>query len=410
MSGTWALETRAIHNQSKLETAYGATSVPIYLSAGFEETRAEDLEALFAGKRPGHIYSRISNPTVMAFEQRLNALEDGLGAIVVSSGLAAITGVAMTLCESGDEFVTSKSLFGGTMDLFEETLSKFGIRAVYVDATDGKAVADAVTDKTRFIFVESLGNPGLDIPDFDSISKTANSRKIPFVVDNTLTTPFLFQPKDFGAHLVVHSTTKYICGNGSAVGGALIDLGTFDWKQTHSVEVKEASKKFGQFAFLARARRHILHNAGSCLSPVNAFIAQNGLETLGLRIKQHCQNALELAHRLSAHSAVKSVDYPGLSQHPYHAVASKVFNGGFGAILTVTLDSKETCFRVINQLKLVKNIANLGDTKTLVIHPASTIFQDRSGVAPGLIRVSVGIENIDDIWADFKQALEESST
>ncbi len=416
MSNNWDFATKSIHSGFNQDETTGATSLPIYESAAFAFASAEDLEAAFVGRKFGHIYSRITNPTVTALEKRLNALENGIGAIATASGMAAIATVVNTLTKAGDEIVSSQSLFGGTYSLFNDVLKNLGVSAVYVENTDPEAYRRAINGKTRLLYLETIGNPKLDIPNIQAIADIAKSHGLPLVVDGTLTTPYLFAAKRFGVAVVIHSTSKYISGSGHTIGGVLVDLGNFDWQNCLSPEVKAYARQAGEYAFIARARKQILQNTGSCLSPFNAYLQNLGLETLGLRMNQHCQNALQLAQFLQRHPLVRAVNYPGLPEHPQHRLAQEQFNGKFGAIVTVRLGTKERSYQLVNRLKLVKRMTNLGDAKTLIIHPASTIFctntaaeQEAAGVYPDLLRISVGIENLTDLINDFAQALAEES-
>lgn len=405
-------ETRAIHGGFNQDPNTGATTLPIYLSAGFAKKTAEELADTFEGKQFGHIYSRISNPTTAEYERRLAHIENALGALATSTGLAAISGLIMAICESGDEIITSHCLFGGTIDLFEETLEKFGLKFIYVDPTNADEIASKVTDKTALIFLEAITNPKLDIPDFAKVSEIAKKANLPFVLDNTLA-PLIIDAKALGIDILVGSSTKYIASGTGALGGYIIDTGNHNWKNAKSKEIAETANQVGNFALLARARRHALHNIGSTPSPFNAYLANFGLETLVLRVKKHNENAIKLAKHLNDHPKVTLVNHPSLDAHPDHSTAKQYFKNGYGGLMTFSLKTKEDAFKVIDALKLAKNMANLGDTKTLVIHPESTIFatqkqhkRESAGVTPEMIRLSVGIEHIDDIIADFDQALE----
>ena len=409
---TTGFSTRALHagNISSKET--GATALPIYTAAAFGYDTAAGLADVFDGRAYGHVYSRISNPTVAAFEQRVNSLERGRGAVAVSSGMAAIATVIFALTAQGDEIVAAKSLFGGTLLFFNDLISKYGVKVVYVDTTDTESYKKAINDKTRLIFIETIANPKLDVPDISAIAAVAAGNNIPLVVDSTITTPYLFDAKKSGAAVVVHSATKYMTGNGTAIGGILVDTGVYNWRLSKNPSLAKYTAKFGEFAFLAAARKQVLQNAGSCLSPFNAFLHCLALETLSLRMEKHCANAEAVAAYLSAHPGVKSVNYPGLENSPHRELAAKQFKGRFGALLTISLGTKEKSFDFINRVKIAKNAANIGDAKTLVIHPASTIFHDctkeetlAAGVTEDMVRVSVGIEDVVDIIADFEQAL-----
>lgn len=404
--------TRALHAGDKSSRETGATAVPVYGTAAFAYDSAQDLSDVFDGRRYGHVYSRISNPTVAAFEQRVNALEAGRGALAASSGMAAIATVIFALAGQGDEIIAAKSLFGGTLLFFNEMISKLGIRIHYVDTSDYSAYRKAVTGKTRLIFAETIANPKLDVPDIKAIAAVAAEHNIPLVVDSTVTTPYLFEAKKYGASVAVHSATKYMTGNGTALGGVLVDTGAYNWKNSENPLLKAFTPKFGEFAFLAAARKRVLQNAGQCLSPFNAFLHCLGIETLSLRMEKHCANAAAVAAHFAGHRSIKHVNYPGLDGNPGKKTAQAQFNSRYGGMLTFTLESREKCFDFLGKVRVARNLANIGDAKTLVIHPASTIFHDcgkdemaAAGVTDELIRVSVGIEDLEDIIADFEEAL-----
>ncbi len=409
----WGFETKAIHAGRELAREWGATNVPLHQSAAFAQPGAEELEEVFAGRRPGYLYSRIANPTVGVFEQRMTALEGGVGALAAASGMAAIATIGFALTRNGDRIVAGSSLFAGTIALFDRVFGRYGVETVTVDPSDTRAVRAAINDRARFVFVETIGNPRLDVPDIKALAAVAAEKQVPLVVDGTLATPCLFAAREHGAAIVVHSSTKYITGNGSAVGGVFVDLGTFDWSGHPDPDLREASSRFGsQVAFLAVARRHVQQNTGSSQSPMNAWLHAAGLETLALRMERHCSNALALARALSGHAGVEAVGYPGLETSPWHAIARHQFGGRYGGLLTLRLGSRERCFKACRALRLARNAANLGDARTLVIHPASTIYRDTdekarlaAGVTDDLLRVSVGIETTADILADFDQAL-----
>ncbi|HBF38246.1 MAG TPA: acetyl-L-homoserine sulfhydrolase [Firmicutes bacterium] len=414
MSNPWDFETRSIHSGFDQDEKNGATAVPIYETASFAYNTAEELADAFQNRKFGYLYSRITNPTVSVLEQRITALENGRGAIATASGMAAIATVLYALVKPGDEIVSSRSLFGGTLQLFKEIFISFGVNVIYVDPTDSNAFENAVTSRTRLFFVETIGNPKLDAANFTEIAVIAQRNNIPLVVDSSLTTPYLFEAKGYGANVVIHSTSKYISGSGHTIGGVLVDLGNYDWFNARSESIRESAQKAGDFGFLARCRRQVLQNTGGCLSPFNAYLQCLGLETLALRMEKHCSNALALARFLAEHPRVQSVCYPGLETHANFEVAKNQFGAKFGGLLTIRLGSLERCFEWIRRLKIAKNLANLGDAKTVVIHPASTIYctcseeeQIAAGVYPDLIRVSVGIESIHDIIDDFDQALAE---
>lgn len=404
-------ETKAIQSGFNQDSKTGATAVPIFQTASFAYPSSQDLADVFDGRKFGHLYSRISNPTVFAFESRVNDLEGGLAAVAVASGMAAIASVAYALTQQGDEIIASTSLFGGTLHFFED-LEKFGIKTRYVDMLNLEALESAITDKTKFVFFETIGNPKMDVPQVRAIVEIAQKANVPVVVDSTLTSPYLFQAKQYGVAIAVHSATKYIGIGGTTLGGVLVDLGTFKWKESRSEDIRDLSKKAGPFGFIAKVRQHVVTNSGNILAPFNAFMLNLGLETLSIRLEKQCANALALATFLQQQSQVLAVGYPGLASHPQHEIAKVQFNGKFGALLTFNLDSKASCFSFMDRLKWVKNMTSLGDSKTMVIHPESTIFHSCSpsqmaaaGVSDTLIRVSVGLEHSEDIQEDFKQAL-----
>ncbi len=394
-------ETKAIHGGAGPD-ATGATRTPIYQTAAFTHATAEDLEDTFKGRKFGYFYSRVANPTVADLEARLNQLEDGRGAVAVATGMAANAAAIFALAKSGDNIVASKSLFGSTTQLLNGVVKNSGIEVRFVDATDILAYKAAIDTKTRLVFLETIGNPSMEVPDMTALSAVTRAAGVPLVVDSTFTTPYLFQAKAFGVDVVIHSTTKYLCGGGTALGGVVIDTGTFHWKL-------DLTEKFGDMAFLATLRK-LRTTMGFSQSPQNAFYSELGLETLALRMERHCANALNLSKFLKTKAS--SVSYPGLPDHPNHDVAARQFNDHFGGMLTFRVGSKEAAFKVINRLKIAKNQANLGDAKTLVLHPRSTIYRDftqkeaeESGVFDDLIRVSVGLEHIEDLKADFGGAL-----
>lgn len=408
------IETKAIHAGNFKDEKFGATSIPIYESASFAYNTAEEIRDVFEGKKFGYVYSRIANPTVTAFELRMNALEEGIGAIATSSGMAAIATVVFTLTQMEDEIISSSCLFGGTYSFFREVMNRYGVKVNYVDINDIDSWGKLINTKTKMIFLESISNPKLEIPNLKLISEKAKEYNIPVIVDNTLATPYLWRSKYFGADIIIHSATKYITGNGTAIGGILIDTGNYDWRKTTNKLIHDTIKKAGSFAFLAAARSKIYQNIGFSPSPFNAYLHLLGLETLHLRMEKHCSNTIKLAEFLKSHNKVINVNYPGLPENKFHNIGSKQFNNKFSGLLTFNLKSKEDCFKFINNLKLAKNLANIGDTRTLVIHPDSTIYlncseeeKQMAGVTDNMIRVSAGLENINDIIEDFNQSLEK---
>jgi O-acetylhomoserine (thiol)-lyase len=408
-------DTLAIHGGFKCDERSGATAVPIYQTVSYAYRTAQELADVFAGKAPGYIYTRIANPTTTALELRLSDLEEGIGCIATSSGMAAIASVVMGLVRSGDEIIAAGGIFGGTVSFFENTLGRFGVQTKLVDAGDTEQFAKAVNDKTKLIFVETIGNPRMDVPDIPAISEVAKSINVPLVVDSTVTTPVLVRPREFGADIVIHSTSKFINGHGTAIGGALVDTGNYDWASGRFQDIADLSKKTGQLAFLAHQRSLIYRDLGGCPAPMNSFLMLQGLETLPGRMAKHCENAEKLAQYLQKHPKVRWLNYPGLPDSKFHSRVLTLFNGCGGGLLTFSLGDKQKAFSFIDSLKLAKNLANLGDAKTLVLHPSSTIFheftveqQRAMGVGEDMIRVSAGIEDFEDIRQDFGQAIEKA--
>ncbi|OGC04710.1 acetyl-L-homoserine sulfhydrolase [candidate division WOR-1 bacterium RIFOXYA12_FULL_43_27] len=397
------IDTLLVHAENKPEQNRRSTTMPIYQTTAFKYNSSEEISEVFNGEAAGNIYTRISNPTLEILEKKLAVLEDGLGAIVAASGMAAITCAVLTLAKNGDHVVAGNSIFGGTYSFFDKTIREFGIDTAFVDPADAGQFESAIKDNTKAFFIETIGNPKIDVPDIAAIAKIAKKNNVPLIVDSTVTTPYLVRPKDFGANIVIHSTSKFINGHGNSLGGVIIDCGNFDWKD----------EKYGALSFLIKTRKAVFRDFGACLSPNAAFLTDIGLETLSLRMERHCSNALALAKFLEKHPKVKAVSFPGLADNRFHNPAKKQFNGKFGSLLTFRLKDRRQCFKAIDSLRLAYNLANIGDAKTLVIHPASTLcveFNDKErenmGVSDDLIRVSVGIEYPDDIIDDFSQALE----
>ncbi|ADY54878.1 Cysteine synthase [Syntrophobotulus glycolicus DSM 8271] len=404
--------TALLHGNYSSDEKTGATGIPIYQSTAFRHNTAEELENIFKGNAPGFVYSRINNPTVDSFERRIAFLEGGIAAVACASGMAAISLAVMNIVQSGEELVSGSGIFGGTYSLFDD-LRAFGITPRYVKDNSIESYAREINEKTRLIFVETIGNPKLDVQDLRSLAELAHAKGIPLVVDNTVTTPYLVKPVKLGADIVVHSTSKYINGGGNSIGGVIIDSGKFKWDFDKYPALKDF-KKFGGFAYLAKLRNGLFRNLGSCIAPFNAYLNSIGLETLGLRMERLCDNALKLAESLNENKHVLAVNYPGLKNHEDHELAKEQFNNRFGAILTIRVGSKERAFKVINHLRYASNLANIGDVRTLVIHPASTIYlnnsmeeRERAGVYDDLIRISVGLEDIEDLEEDFQRAVEE---
>lgn len=403
--------TELIHGGFEAEKSAGATLTPIYQVNAFAQESAEQLEKVFNNKAPGFAYTRISNPTVSSFENRINTLEKGIGAISCSSGMAAVTMSLLNILKAGDEVIASAGLFGGTIDLFGD-LEPFGIKTRFVDHVTVEEIEPLISENTKAVFAELIGNPGLEIVDLRSVSELVHSRGIPLIIDSTTATPYLINPADFGADIIVHSTSKYINGGGNSISGIIVDSGKFKWDYEKFPGLAEY-KRFGKFAYLAKLRNGIWRNVGGCLAPMNAFMNSVGMETLGLRMERCCSNALQLAEFFKGYSDI-DVNYPALKDNPYYDLCQSQLKGKGGAILTIRAGSKERAFKLINGLKLATNATNIGDVRTLVIHPASTIYTHSSeeqktnaGVFEDSIRISVGIEDIEDLIEDFRQSIEK---
>ena len=424
---TYGLETRAVHAGQVPDTTTGARAVPIYQTTSFVFDDADEAADLFALKKFGNIYTRLMNPTTDVWEKRVASLEEGTGALGTSSGMAAVFLTVHTLAGSGDHIVSSASLYGGTETCFRYTLPRMGIETTFIRKPDPGNIEAAIRDNTKAVFVETIGNPRGDVPDFESIAERTRMMGVPLVVDNTFA-PVICRPVRHGADIVIHSCTKWIGGHGTSIGGVIVDSGNFDWSRGRFPDFTEPDESYhgirywdsfknipgmGNIAFILKARVQGMRNLGMCPSPFNAFLFLQGLETLPLRMKAHCDNALELARFLKGHSAVEWVSYAGLPGHPTHDFARKYLKNGFGSVLGFGIrGGVEAGKKFINSVELASHLANVGDTKTLVLHPASTSHQQMSaealaaaGVTPEFIRVSVGIESIDDIIGDFEQAL-----
>jgi O-acetylhomoserine (thiol)-lyase len=399
--------TKAIHGSVRPEP-HGTLRPPLYDNVAFEFADSREIQLAFEGRKPAHAYSRISNPTVDEFEQRIRLLSDALGVIAVSSGMAAISNVLLALGGTGTNIVATRSVFGNTYSLFEHTFKPWGLNTTYVDMSDNAAIAAAINEQTRAVFIEIITNPQLQVVDIAEIAHLAHERNVPLVLDGTLTTPYLFRSKDYGVDIEVISSTKYISGGATSVGGLILDNGIFDWKK--NPKLGALAKKFGPGALMTMLRREVYRNVGACLSPHNAFLQTLGLETLSLRVDKSCANARALAEWLQKHPKVVAVNYPGLDSSPSYSLAQRQFPRGVGGILTFELENRDQCFAFQNALKLVRRATNVNDNKTLTLHPASTIFCEYSsdekaamGVSDSMLRISVGIEDIEDIIEDFER-------
>jgi len=424
---TQKFATQALHAGHNVSENGGTRAVPIYQSTAYVFNSSDHAANLFALAEPGNIYTRINNPTNDILEQRLAALEGGIAAVVTASGTAAIATSLLTLLKAGDHIVASSSLYGGTYNLLSVTLPRHGITTTFVDPSDPENFKTAAQENTRAFFIESLGNPKLDVLDIEAISKEAKAYKVPLIVDNTVATPYLLNPIAYGANIVIQSLTKYINGNGTALGGAIIDAGTFDWGSGKFPEFTEPSPGYhglvyndviGAASFIAKVRIEGLRDYGAALSPFNAFQILQGLETLEIRIQKHSQNALELAQWLQKQEDVEWVNYPGLESSPYKALADKYLPNGQSGIVTFGVKGGfEAAKTIADTTNLFSLLANIGDTKSLIIHPASTTHQqlddaaqETTGVTKDLIRLSVGLENVEDLKADLTEAFKAVKT
>lgn len=421
----WHLDTFSIHGGQVVDDFSKARAVPIYQTSSYVFDNTEHARKLFALEEDGNIYTRIMNPTQNVFEERIAALEGGVGALATSSGQAAIHLALLNIVESGDEIVASSNLYGGTYNLLNITFKKLGIKVHFVDPSHPDNFKNAITDKTKAVYAETIGNPRIDVLDIEAVADIAHNHNIPLIVDNTFPTPYLLRPFEFGADIIVHSATKFIGGHGTSIGGVIVDSGKFNWdngKFPGLVEPDESyhgisyTKDVGEAAYITKARVQLLRDLGSAVSPFNVHEFLIGLETLHLRLERHSENALRVAQYLEQHPKVTWVNYPGLENNAYHQLAQKYLPDGQGAILTFGIDGTvDDIAKFVDGLNLFSHLANVGDSKSLIIHPASTTHlqlspedQKASGVVPELVRLSVGTENINDIIADLDNGFKES--
>lgn len=428
MKKNYRFDTLQVHAGQKPDPATGSRSVPIYQTTSYVFDSTEHAANLFSLKEPGNIYTRIMNPTTDVFEQRMAALEGGVGALAVASGSAAITYAILNIAESGDKIVSSSTLYGGTYNLFSATLPKLGIKTIFADPDDPENFRKAICDKTKAIYIETIGNPNINLIDIEKVAEIAHENKIPLIVDNTFGTPYLIRPFEFGADIVVHSATKFIGGHGTSIAGIIVDSGKFDWKGSgkfpgltepdpgyHGIRYTEA---FGNAAYIGKARVQLLRDTGACLSPFNAFLLLQGLETLSLRVEKHLSNTKKVVEFLNSHPLVSWVNYPSIQGSRYYNLAQKYLPKGTGSILTFGIKGGvEAGIRFIESLELFSHLANVADAKSLVIHPASTthaqLSQDEqlaAGVTPDMMRLSIGIEDPEDLIEDLAQALDKSQS
>ncbi|WP_332630306.1 O-acetylhomoserine aminocarboxypropyltransferase/cysteine synthase family protein [Halalkalibacter flavus] len=418
----YGFDTKTLHAGHEADRATGSSIVPIYQTAAYQFKDMEHAARVFALEETGNIYSRIMNPTVKVFEERMAELEGGVGALALSSGQAATTYSILNIASSGDHIVVSSSLYGGTYTLFSHIFPRFGINVSWAKTDDLNSFREAINDKTKAVFVEMLGNPKMDVPDIEAIASIAHQEGVPLIVDSTFCTPYLCRPIEHGADIVVHSATKFIGGHGTTIGGVIVDSGKFNWTNERFKEFSEPNPQrdgkslidaFGDMAYIIKARVELLSNLGATLSPFNAFLFIQGLETLSLRMQRQSENTLQVAQFLNDHPQVDWVNYPGLEDNSYYELAKKYLSKGQGAILAFGVKGgQESVKKVINNVKLCSHEANVGDVKSLIIHPATTTHgkltaeeQAQAGVTRDMLRLSVGLENVEDIIYDLDCAL-----
>jgi len=401
--------TKALHAKPAHKDTYGAMRFPIYQSSAFEFEKAEDLEAVFKGQKMGHVYTRSSNPSIEELELKVKTISGAFGVIATATGMAAITNALFALVKSGDNIITTNFLFGNTLSLFQTLFSDFGIEVRYVDVNDLEAIKVNIDSKTRLLFCESVSNPQLIVPDFDAIKSVLKEHHVPLIVDTTMTPWNIFDAKKHSVDIEIISATKYLSGGGHVLGGLIVDNGTYNWK--NHVTLEPFFKKFGPFAFMARLRKETFRNLGATLAPQSAYLLSLGLETLDLRVKRSCENALLVAKHLQSKAEVVSVDYPLLETSRAYANSCKQFSGG-GAIVTFSLENKEKAYTFLNNLLIIKRGTNIQDNKSLAIAPYHTIYAEYSDAQKasyelneGMIRLSVGIEDLEDLLEDINQAL-----
>ncbi len=420
-------DTLSLHAGQRPDKEHGARATPIYQTSSFVFKDSETAAGIFNAERTGHVYSRITNPTNAVLEERIAALEGGVGAIATASGQAALHLAILNILDSGQHIVASNCLYGGSHNLLEYTLPRFGIKTTFVDFRDHSAVQKSFTEDTRLVFGETLGNPGLNVMNIQKISEIAHENGVPLLVDSTFTTPHLIKPFEHGADLIFHSATKFLSGHGVVIGGLLVDSGSFEWDQSNKFpQLTEPYKgfhdmifteEFGPAAYINRARKEGARDFGACMSPHTAFLILQGIETLGLRMDRHVQSTREIVHYLNNHDAVISVCYPELEDHPDHFLAKELFPKGCGAVFTFEIQGGREAGKVfIDNLNIFSHLANVGDSKSLVIHPASTTHHrmnadalGKAGISEGTIRLSVGLEDVEDLKEDLSEAFRAAS-
>ncbi len=419
------IETIALHGGQEIDSCTHSRALPIYQTSAFGFDDTEFAADIFALKKEGNIYTRLANPTTNVLEKRIAMLEGGIGAVATASGAAAIAYSVLNISKSGDEIISSSTLYGGTHAFFASTLQRFGIKTIFINSDNPKDYENAITEKTRLIFAETLGNPKLNVLDIEKLADVAHRNNIPLIVDNTVPTPYLLKPINFGADIVIHSTSKFLGGHGTSIGGIIVDSGNFNWEKSAKFSeflepdsnyngIKYA-ETFKEAAYIAKIRAQILRDTGACISPFNSFLIIQGIETLHLRMQEHSKNALAVAEFLENHEKVSWVNYPGLKSSDNYKLAQKYLPKGQSGLVGFGIKGgKEAGAKFINNLKLLSHVANIGDAKSLVIHPASTTHSQLSeqeclkcGVSNDFIRLSIGLENINDIIEDIKQSLEK---
>ena len=422
MSKNYRFETKQLHAGQTVDPVTKSRAVPIYQTTSYVFDSTDHAEALFSLQQPGNIYTRIMNPTTDVFEQRMAALEGGVGALALSSGMMAITYAVLNLASAGDNIVSASTLYGGTYTLFTTTLPKLGINTIFVNPDDPQNFADAINPQTKAVFIETIGNPGINLIDIEAVAEIAHKNGIPLIIDNTFGTPYLIRPIEYGADIVVHSATKFIGGHGTSIGGVIVDGGKFDWAASgrfpdftnpdpsyHGIRY---AQDLGELAYILKARVGLLRNTGGALSPFNAFLLLQGLETLSLRVERHVENTKKVVEYLSNHPKVEWINYPSLKGNKYYDLAQKYLPKGAGSIFTFGIEGGTAAARkFIDSLEIFSQLANVADQKSLVIHPASTTHQQLSpeeqrlaGVTPEQIRLSIGTEHIDDLLEDLEAA------
>ncbi|TGB01912.1 O-acetylhomoserine aminocarboxypropyltransferase/cysteine synthase [Halobacillus salinus] len=416
------IETLSLHGGQSPDPTTGSRAVPIYQTTSYVFDNTEHAQSLFALEEPGNIYSRIMNPTVDVFEQRMALLEGGVASVATASGMSAIALSIMNIAGAGDEIVAAANLYGGTYNLFANTLPRYGIKVKFVDPEDPENFKAAITDKTKAVYAETIGNPSLHVLDIEKVAAVAHANDLPLIIDNTFATPYTCKPIEYGADIVIHSATKWIGGHGTTIGGVVVDGGQFDWgngkfpvftEPDQSYNGIVYAKDLGNVAYITKLRVQLLRDFGSCLSPQNAFLLLQGLETLHLRIARHHENAQTIAEHLKGHPDVEWVAYPGLEDHPAHQLADKYLDNGYGSVVVFGIKGgRETGRSLIDNITLWSHVANVGDAKSLIIHPASTTHQQlsgeelvSSGVTEEMVRLSVGLESAKDLIQDLDHAI-----